>query len=90
MSDWGCADCGDDTRKEYYMVHEYLWAQHGAEPVLCIGCLEVRMGRELWSGDFTHWPINNINMFEKSDRLIERLEREVPWREGTEVAPQAA
>jgi hypothetical protein len=75
MTDWDCAECGTSTREEYYMVHDYLWEAYGREPFLCIGCLEDRMGRELWSGDFTHWPINNVNQWEKSDRLMERLTR---------------
>lgn len=70
---WACADCGTDTREEYYMVHDHIWEQYGSEPFLCLGCLEDRMGRTLWSGDFTHWPINNVNQWNKSDRLIDRL-----------------
>lgn len=78
MIDWGCAECGVNTREEYYMVHDYLWEEFGREPFLCIGCLEDKLGRELWSGDFTHWPVNNVNQWEKSDRLIDRLMRPLP------------
>lgn len=74
MTDWECAECGVDTKTEYYMVHDHIWETFGREPLLCIGCLENKMGRTLWSGDFTHYAINNVNMFAKSDRLLNRLE----------------
>lgn len=77
MIDWSCADCGTDTQNEYYMVWDYIWEQFGCDPFLCIGCLEGRMGRELWGGDFTHYAVNTVNMGNKSDRLIDRLERDV-------------
>ena len=42
------------------MVHDALWLK--ANPtdsgMLCIGCLEVRLGRTLTSEDFTDAPIN--------------------------------
>lgn len=75
MEDWSCARCSEDTQKEYYMIHDHLWDQYGAESgLLCVGCLEDKMGRELWSGDFTHCALNVLNMgWEKSDRLLNRL-----------------
>ena len=74
MEDWDCAKCGTDTSKEYYMVHDVLWEEYGVDPLLCVGCLEEKMGRQLWSGDFTHCALNVLNMgWEKSDRLLNRL-----------------
>lgn len=76
-----CLDCGTNTSTicEYYMVHSYLW--HLANPdrpegMLCIGCLENRIGRQLRSGDFIHAPINIEGAFGfvHSQRLRNRLE----------------
>jgi hypothetical protein len=62
-----CADCGIGTitAGEYYMVHDAVWEQawvgrrkwwyrhvSGTE-ILCIGCLENRIGRKLTMADFT-------------------------------------
>lgn len=84
MMNWDCSDCGTNTRSEYYMVWDHIWEVYGADPFLCIGCLEDRMGRELWGGDFTHYPVNNVNQWDKSDRLVDRLERATPM-EGTRL-----
>lgn len=75
-----CMDCGQGTLGEDYMVHRSLWTKYvgdRAQGFLCIGCLEARMGRELWSGDFIHWPINNVDEHPRTDRLRDRLTREV-------------
>ena len=62
-----CADCGlgTITAGEYYMVKNEIWEQawvgrrkswHGRVPgqeILCIGCLERRIGRALKACDFT-------------------------------------
>ena len=73
-----CADCKVDTSfdgvNEYYMVHKHIWDEHGAsEDMLCIGCLEQRMGRELTSLDFTDAPVNSDDS--RSDRLMNRQGR---------------
>lgn len=52
-----CLDCHKDTSraKEYYMVQHNLWRQTGMRPkngMLCIGCLEKRLGRRLNADDF--------------------------------------
>lgn len=74
--DWSCHDCKCDTYNEYYMIQDSLWERYGCDDgLLCIGCLEGRLGRELASADFTHWMINVWNYGDKSDRLIERLLR---------------
>lgn len=76
-----CIDCGDHTGEinEYYMVHDHVWftagmAQDGG--MLCIGCLEKHLGRELNCGDFTTAPINGFGV--KSERLAARLATPVP------------
>ena len=70
-----CLDCNIHTGEsdEYYMVIDEVWllanpADHG---MLCIGCLENRLQRELVPSDFTDYPVNSD--FNKSDRLRKRL-----------------
>ncbi|MNU36373.1 hypothetical protein D3C71_249880 [compost metagenome] len=58
-----CVDCGQhtDLLNEYYHVHDEVWAEAGtdeAESMLCIGCLETRIGRQLTPADFSDAPIN--------------------------------
>jgi hypothetical protein len=76
-----CADCGIGTitAGEWFMVHNHVWEQAWAgrrkswqrrvpgQEILCIGCLERRIGRTLTGHDITHArsPI--------SDRLRDRL-----------------
>ena len=52
-----CVDCGKDTGGgEYYTVDDDLWAASGMEPhggMLCLSCLEKRIGRPLTEEDFT-------------------------------------
>jgi hypothetical protein len=50
---FACADCGISTFPEYYMVRTALWRLHGVgRKMLCVGCLESRMGRQLAPEDF--------------------------------------
>lgn len=75
-----CKDCGENTlhTDEYYMVTNELWKE-AARPgedgsgMLCIGCLEARLGRELTARDFPPLPINGAAMFGQSGRLKARL-----------------
>lgn len=77
----GCADCaicGVDTQAthEYYMVTDELWKQHGVRHgMLCIGCLEQRMGRQLAKKDFATIRMNNPKRERVSERLADRLSR---------------
>ena len=51
-----CVDCGADKDGEYYMVSDELWAASGMAPnggMLCLACLEQRIGRRLVKEDFT-------------------------------------
>ena len=74
-----CIDCGVNTSdiQEYYMVQFELWQKHVPEDhcnsMLCIGCLEERLGRRLVSDDFTDCPLNDKDGWDKSDRLLNRL-----------------
>jgi hypothetical protein len=58
-----CKDCGVDTFEinEYYMVTKDLWRQYGVKRgMLCIACLEKRMGRSLTLDDFTDCILNRV------------------------------
>jgi hypothetical protein len=60
-----CRDCGRDTAREYYKVHDSVWAQTGLGPKdgeLCIGCLEKRIGRRLQPQDFPPANINKLHL----------------------------
>ena len=51
-----CVDCAIDTMPTYpYLVRDEVWAAAGMEPnggMLCIPCLEHRLGRALTSSDW--------------------------------------
>lgn len=73
-----CVDCDVLTASsgcsEYYMVQHELWSVYGVRyGMLCIGCLERRMGRELTSADFLDCPLNRVEYQPKSLRLMRRL-----------------
>ncbi len=74
-----CLDCKKDTYKlgEYYMVVNRVWnrANPKKKGMLCIGCLEERLGRKLHFRDFLWCPLNVINVFDSktSERLKDRL-----------------
>lgn len=63
-ADFLCLDCGLCTccSKDYYMVHDAVWESACSHPtgMLCIGCLENRLGRYLTNRDFTDAPINAL------------------------------
>lgn len=82
---FSCLDCGLDTGKarEYYMLHDEVWAQaHGGTYVfkgmLCVGCIEApgRLGRRLKPSDFIDAFINRDGGLGsgRSDRLRSRQE----------------
>ena len=76
-----CRDCAADVVEvgEYYAVHDHVWPVEPDGGVLCIGCLEARIGRRLSARDFKDLPINRSGSG-TSARLRDRLARE-------EVAP---
>lgn len=74
-SGFECKDCSVCTlkAKEYYMVNKELWDNFGCgKSMLCIECLESRMGRTLKASDFTDAPIN-WPMTNKSLKLQNRI-----------------
>ena len=59
---------------EYYAVQNDIWRAHGAgKGMLCIGCLETRIGRKLCRQDFSNAPLNEIDQETQSLRLRDRL-----------------
>lgn len=79
---FNCWDCTVNTYDigEYYMVTDELWElatiyadnECPSDVMLCIGCLENRIGGKLVASDFPDYPINR-GFFEYSTRLRERL-----------------
>lgn len=58
--------CDHDGRWEWYGVHDTVWAEAHAERhlILCIGCLETRLGRQLRPGDFSGYDVNDQNWWD--------------------------
>jgi hypothetical protein len=73
-----CLDCESDTLEidEYYMVQNSIWNHVVPDDsgMLCIGCLETRLGRILTQADFTDAPVNSSWDSSKSPRLKARLD----------------
>lgn len=76
-----CLGCKKDTGKmgEHYFIKDEVWLQvHKSKTgMLCIGCLEKRLGRQLNAGDFTDCYINHVAFGTKSQRLLNRLKQKV-------------
>jgi hypothetical protein len=84
-----CKDCGNDTtpsrrgahnagKHEYYMVKDRVWHAAGMlssldGEILCIGCLEGRLGRRLKPRDFTPAVVNDPARPHHTPRLRSRL-----------------
>jgi len=71
-----CIGCDGNTldMNEYYMVSDAIWdCVDGGEHMLCIGCLEDRLGRRLTCVDFPDLPVNTIHKSRRSSRLQDRL-----------------
>jgi hypothetical protein len=73
-----CMDCGVDTGKihEHYFVHTSVWLSvvNSIQGMLCISCLEKRLGRQLRSEDFTNCYISNPKRNTMSMLLLSRLQ----------------
>jgi T5orf172 domain len=84
-----CLDCDADTLAtgEYYKVFENIWyaaiktkaprrhTDHPVRGMLCIGCLEARIRRQLRPSDFCDCSLNDGFDANKSKRLLARLGR---------------
>jgi len=77
LTETDCLDCGIDTddSNEYYMLKKSVWKETGLtlhEGILCIGCVEVRLGRQLTNKDFEDCALTH-GFFKMSPRLINRI-----------------
>lgn len=80
-STFRCQDCNVDTIeiKEYYMVSDACWRRSGMQcfgGILCIGCLETRLGKKLKAINFKDCALNWRNLTipdMASTRLLSRL-----------------
>lgn len=83
---WLCLDCQVDTShkgiREYYMVHNHVWREafktefhKKREPgMLCLGCLETRLGRMLTAFDFTSCALHEPEVAVwSSERMQHRI-----------------
>lgn len=74
---WICLDCKVDTGAihEHYYLNLKLWLSiHDSERgMLCIGCVERRLGRPLQPEDFTDAWINDPCRNAMSLRLLTRI-----------------
>ena len=76
MENFICLDCGVNTDEigEYYMLTSEVWKE--AVPdltwMLCINCVELRLGRQLWPEDFMDAPLN-VMFSIMSARLLARF-----------------
>lgn len=67
---------------EYYMVQDAIWSAVGIAPddgMLCIACLEKRLGRELNAKDFTNVLLNEAvkaGGWDATELLVGRINRE--------------
>ena len=72
-----CLDCKVDTGKigEFYFLQTDTWLKvvGSIKGMLCVACLENRLGRKLNKADFTLCTINGFRHGFKSKRLVERL-----------------
>ena len=67
---WLCLDCNGHTLEmdEYYMVQFHVWKEANPENdgMLCISCLEKRLGRILVPDDFLDCPLNQMALYQTS------------------------
>lgn len=79
---YDCTGCGINTSRadEYYMIQHDLWASTSAgRGMLCVGCLEEKIGRRLEPADFIDCDLNfgpymrDGSPRRKSRRLAERM-----------------
>jgi len=59
-----CIDCDKDiyqNPKDYYMIRNDLWKKYGVgKGMLCIECIEKRLGRKICKEDLTDCLVNTI------------------------------
>lgn len=74
---WLCLDCNVDTGhiSEHYFIKTDVWMKvvGSNKGMLCVGCLEKRLGRKLNCNDFTLCYLNDPRTNNMSDRLRSRI-----------------
>lgn len=73
---WNCVDCNRCTKLEHYFVNSNVWfnlAGMSEKGMLCVDCIEKRIGRKLNSFDFTDAHINNPRTNAMTDKLRSRI-----------------
>jgi hypothetical protein len=72
-----CLDCNVDTGKsgEHYMLNDSTWSLTGLGKygMLCVRCVERRIGRKLRSNDFNNSYLNKPRTGIISNRLMDRM-----------------
>lgn len=60
---------------EHYFIHTDVWLSvvGSIKGMLCVGCLEKRLGRKLTKNDFPVITINSPKFGNKSQRLLDML-----------------
>jgi len=82
-SHWHCIDCGINTgpTQEYFMLRHDIWrrlvARRERGGMLCLRCVELRLGRGLCGGDFLQVAVN-ARQARVCGALAQRLAAEVP------------
>ena len=73
-----CISCGMDTWDEYYMLHLRIWKKVNPKikGMLCIKCVESRLGRKLSKKDFRKVLLNTDKDTKRTPILKNRLNRE--------------
>jgi len=80
---WHCIDCSKDTdvTEEFYMLRNDLWCRLVRRPwrrgMLCLDCVERRLGRSLHKGDFANVPVN-FTQAQKCPALARRFDSAPP------------
>lgn len=80
---WWCVDCQIHTGAvgDYYMVQDDMWETHGVgDGMLCLVCLEKRVGRELKADDFTEALVNKGALTFRSELMRQRVESQTSSR----------
>jgi hypothetical protein len=64
VGEWDCEDCGKDCfkdEKDYYMIQHDLWEKHGVgRGMICMDCIEDRLGRKINAADILICPITTM------------------------------
>ena len=79
LPNFKCRDCDNDYDEYSYMVHDHVWKAGGLPEyggMLCVGCLEERIGRRLCRDDFKNASLNGLT--DQSLRLQDRMNERGP------------